>query len=280
MRVLLALVVIVQTSSPAPTFEVASVKVANPDVLQHRGFACGFARGRFYGLGDVRWFVACAYDIPAARSTQDITGFPKWAEELFEIQATFSVKDQARDVSPSDRREMLQSLFADRFKLVVHRERKEVPSYARVMARKDGTLGPQLLPTPKACADWLAGVGQGEQPMLFGDLPCGRGEMRANVMRQSRAPLSQLASLLSPRVGRPVEDRTGLTGMYALDLRWSAEPSPQVSSGAALPSAALPDNLPTSIFTALQEQLGLKLEPTRTLADLLVVDRIERPTPN
>jgi uncharacterized protein (TIGR03435 family) len=99
------------------------------------------------------------------------------------------------------------------------------------------------------------------------------------VIRQTRAPLSQLANQLSARVERPAEDRTGLTGMYAYDLRWAAPP---VSSSAtdSLPSAAVPDSLPTSIFTAIQEQLGLKLEPTKTVAEFLVIDHIERPTPN
>jgi len=268
-------------SAPAPAFEVASIKPANPDILQQRGFACGFARGRFYGLGDLRWFVACAYGIPAARSTQGIAGLPKWAaDQPFEIQATFPGPDQGSSVSASQGMLMLQTLLADRFKLAVHRESKEVPSYSLVIARKDGKLGPQLQPTPIACADWIGGGRQGEQPMVFGDLPCGRGQMAANIMRQSRVPLSQLASLLSPRVERPVEDRTGLSGLYAFDLRWAAPPSPADPLNDRSSPAAVPDNLPPSIFTALQEQLGLKLESTKTTTDLLVIDHVERPTPN
>jgi uncharacterized protein (TIGR03435 family) len=261
---------------PGPQFDVASVKPANPDVLQHRAFGCGFLpSGRFEGLGDLGWFIACAYGIPAARSRQDIVGLPKWAdEELFEIRATFAPVS----LSPVQRMSMVQSLLAERFKLVMHRERKEVRGYALVVARNDGRLGPHLQPTPKACADWIGGGRQGEQPMVFDDLPCGRGEMRANIMRQSRAPLSQLANMLSPRVERPVEDRTGLTGMYAYDLRWAGPvPAGPLSDG---PPSATSDNLATSIFTAVREQLGLKLEPIKTIAGFLVIDHIERPTPN
>jgi len=266
-----------QQSPPAPAFEVASVKPADPDILRSRGFSCGFLpSGRFQGLGDLRWFVACAYDIRAAQSHEQIVGAPKWADDdLFEIRATFAPSV----LTASQRLPMLQALLADRFKLAVHRERREVPSYALVIARTDGRLGPQLQPTPRVCTDWIASGRQGDAPMIFGDLPCGRGVMSAYVMRQTRVPLSQLANLLSPRVERPVEDRTGLTGMYAFDLRWAAE-SPSAANGGSLPSAATLESLPTSIFTAVQEQLGLKLESTKSTVEFLIVDHIERPTPN
>lgn len=264
--------------TPAPAFEVASVKRADPDVLRSRGFRCVFVpSGRFEGLGTLKMLVACAYDVPAAQSHERIVGAPKWADDdLFEIRATFP----SAELTASQRLSMLQTLLADRFKLVVHRERREVPSYALMIARKDGRLGPNLQPTPKACTDWIAGGRQGEAPMIFGDVPCGRGVMSAYAMRQTRVPLSQLANLLSPRVERPVDDRTGLTGMYAFDLRWSADSSSPTAGSGGLPSAAAPDSLPTSIFTAVQEQLGLKLETTKGIVEFLIVDHVERPARN
>jgi uncharacterized protein (TIGR03435 family) len=268
-----------QQSIPAPAFEVASVKPVDPDILRSRGLGCGFLpSGRFQGLGNLRWFVACAYDLRAAQSRQQIAGAPGWADDyLFEIRATFTPSAW----TSSQKRSMLQTLLADRFKLAVHRERREVPGYALVIARKDGRLGPHLQPTPKVCTDWIAGGRQGgDVPMILGDLPCGRGVMSAYVMRQTRVPLSQLANLLSPRVERPVEDRTGLTGMYAFDLRWAADSSSSVGATGGLPSTATPDNLPTSIFTAVEEQLGLKLEAIKSSAEFLIVDHVERPTPN
>jgi uncharacterized protein (TIGR03435 family) len=267
-----------QQSAPAAAFEVASVKPAEPAILRSRGFGCGFApSGRFEGLGDVRWFVACAYDLRAAQSQQQIVGVPKWADDdLFEIRATFAPSA----LTPSQRQSMLQTLLADRFKLIVHRERRLVPSYALVIARRDGRLGPNLQPTPKRCTDWMASGRQGDVPMIFGDLPCGRGVVNAYALRQTRAPLSELANLLSPRVERPVEDRTGLAGMYAFDLRWAAASQVPTAGIGGIPSAATPDSEPTSIFTAVQEQLGLKLETIKSTIEFLIVDHIERPTPN
>jgi uncharacterized protein (TIGR03435 family) len=102
--------------SPSVQFDVASVKRTNPDVLQRRGFGCGFLpSGHFEGLGNLVWFLSCAYDIPAARSRQEIVGLPKWADEdLFEVQATFA----PGVLSPDQRMLMLQSLLAERFRLV------------------------------------------------------------------------------------------------------------------------------------------------------------------
>ena len=82
--------------------------------------------------------------------------------------------------------------------------------------------------------------------------------------------MSRLATLLSPRVERPVQDQTGLTGNFEVDLQWRLEQSP--------PDAGLPDRLPTSVFTALQEQLGLKLESTKGPVDVVVIDSVEQPT--
>jgi uncharacterized protein (TIGR03435 family) len=263
-------------------FDVASVKPANCDILQHRGLGCTFpSRERVNCLGWVRYLIAVAYDIPAARLQQDVAGGPKWIDDdLFEIQALIRPED--RPALTTERGlAMLRTLLADRFKLAVHRERKEIPSYALVIASKDRRLGPQLKPTPQKCSDWIAGGRQGAPPDVFSDVPCGRGLMNAGTMRQTRVPLSQLANLLSgsPSIQRPVEDRTALTGMYAFELRWAPEARVSPASD-GLPPVPPSENVPASIFTALQEQLGLKLEPTRMMADLLVIDHIERQTPD
>jgi uncharacterized protein (TIGR03435 family) len=105
-----------------------------------------------------------------------------------------------------------------------------------------------------------------------GDLPCGRQTVSAFAFRGTAMTLSQLVNLLSPRVQRPVQDETGLKGTFALDLQWRSEE--------ARPDASLPDSLPTSIFTALQEQLGLKLKSTKGRIDLLVIDHVQHPAEN
>jgi len=284
-RTVFGILALVVTAAPAsqrkpdaPAFEIASIKLADPELRLRRGLGCGSLGERFSAFGWFRYLVACAYDIHDARLEMRIIGGPKWIDDDFYVIEA-RVPQDAIPITQERAKLMLRTLLAERFKLSVHEERREVPTFRLVVARKDGKLGPNLQPTPKACVEWIANGRQGAPPTLFGDLPCGRGAMNANWMRQTRVPLSQLANLLSARVERPVEDRTGLEGLYAFDLRWIAEPTPSAPS-TTLPSAATPDNLPTSVFTALQEQLGLKLEPSKGVVDLLVIDHVERPMPN
>jgi uncharacterized protein (TIGR03435 family) len=222
-------------------------------------------------LGTLQWLIACAYEIPAARADQEISGGPKWLnDDLFVINATAPPVHIPR--WSSEDLAMLRTLLADRFKLAVHRETREVPMWALVVAARDGRLGPQLHPTTGDCATWVAGGRRGAPPPDSTDPPCGRGTVNAFAIRNSAMTLSQFASLLSPRVERPIEDRTGLAGSFYIDLRWSAEQN--------RPDASASDALPTSIFTALREQLGLKLESIKGSRSVLVIDRAERPTAN
>jgi uncharacterized protein (TIGR03435 family) len=203
-----------------------------------------------------------------------MTGGPKWLnDDLFEINATSAPESIPR--SPADDWDMLRALLADRFKLVVHRETREAAMYALVQARRDRRLGPQLRPIAKDCADWIAGRGSGTAPPPIDDLPCGRQVVNRFAIRATAMTMSQLANLLTSRVERSVQDRTGLTGNFFVDLQWRPEP------GAQGPQATgLPDSLPTSVFTALQEQLGLTLQSTKGLVDVLVIDHVDRPTPD
>jgi uncharacterized protein (TIGR03435 family) len=277
----------------SPAFDVASVKpVTDREVLLQRGLACGFPNGRFIGFGPLRWLIACAYGIPAARDHQEIVGGPNWLDnDLFDIAANLPTDDVSRVGSLNQKRTedslrrgrlMLQTLLADRFKLAVHRETKEAPMYALVIARRNGRLGPRLHPTAGDCAAWIAdgrrGAPPGSRPgppPAAGDLPCGRQMVNGFAIRGSAMTLARLADMLSPRVERPVQDRTGLAGYFDLDLQWRPEPGKEGPL-----DAGLSESLPTSVFTALQEQLGLKLESTRGSADVLVIDHVEQPTPN
>ena len=267
--------VLARQAPTSPAFEVASVKRAAPETLQQRGFACTFgAGGRFMALGTLQWLIACAYGIPAARAGQEISGGPKWLDDdLFVISATSPPDHVPR--SQSEGLVMLRTLLADRFKLVVHRETKEVPMWALMVARRDGKIGPLLHPTAGNCAAWIAAGRRGAPPPDTTDLPCGRGMVNASTIRNSAMTMTQFANLLSPRVERPVQDRTGLAGNFYLDLQWKPEAGPLGPS-----DPGLPDRLPTSIFTALQEQLGLKLESIRGTLATLVIDRAEPPTAN
>jgi uncharacterized protein (TIGR03435 family) len=154
---------------------------------------------------------------------------------------------------------MLRALLAERFALKVHSEVRELPVYALVRARSDGLWGESMRRTSGMC------VPRSERARRD-QVPCG---VRAGFMglMGDGASMALLVRALSPLVGRAVVDQTGFIDGFDFQLRFSLGPA---DSDARFPS----------IFTALQEQLGLKLEPTRAPVDLLVIDSIERPTGN
>src|SRR5437868_4839883 len=149
---------------------------------------------------------------------------------------------------------MLQSLLADRFGLIAHKEKRDGQVYALTLARPDGKLGPQLSRSAVDCTA-LARAG-GPPPQGACSMRVGNGTLAARSVT-----MSDIARVLMGSVDRIVVDRTGLEGAYDVDLAWTPNPTPD-SPGA-------------SIFTALQEQLGLKLEAARAPVDVVVIDRIE-----
>jgi uncharacterized protein (TIGR03435 family) len=160
---------------------------------------------------------------------------------------------------------MLRSLLEDRFKLSVHRETREMPIYALVVARSDGRLGPRIRrPTSDYCEQARKGVAgkPGAAPPLQTNPVCGlrgsNGELTAGAY-----PMSEFSRSLAGEAGRIVVDRTGLTGEWDFDLKWSP------------PNAPNPDPDRPPIFTALQEQLGLRLEATTGPVEVVVIDRVE-----
>jgi uncharacterized protein (TIGR03435 family) len=259
------------TDAVRTAFEVASAKPVTREVLAQKGFHCGLqAGGRFSALGTLDWLIACAYGISAVRAQQQIVGAPEWLNvDLFEIVASSAPDNIPR--SNTEGLVMLRTLLADRFKLAAHRETKEEPTYALVMRWPDGRRGPQLRWTPRDCAAWIAAKGQsGPRPSTPGYRPCGFGKVDRSTITGTAMTLPKFADILSPRVGRVVRDRTGLEGYFDLDLQYTPEP---VTSGS-------PVERGPSLSRALQEQLGLKLESSKDLVDLLVIDHVERPTPD
>jgi uncharacterized protein (TIGR03435 family) len=182
-------------------------------------------------------------------------------------------------------------VLVDRFKLAVHNESRELPIYELVKARSDGKLGPQLHPATVDCAALAAARGRGAPPpggpgpggpgFGPGGRPvCGMMVGPANLAAGGQS-MAQFAALLSGRVQRVVIDRTGLTGNFDFDLTWTPDQMPQGQPGPPPPGAPpLPPIDPNgpSIFTAVQEQLGLKLESTKGPVDVVVIDRAEQPT--
>ena len=166
---------------------------------------------------------------------------------------------------------MLRSLLEDRFRLSAHRETRDLPIYALVLARADGRLGPQLRQTTSDyCARLLAAAGKaGDTPVPPGGPVCGmRPGGTGNEITAGAMPMNEFARFLNVNVGRTVVDRTGLTGVWDFDLKWSA------------PNAPTPDPDRPSIFTALQEQLGLRLDAATGPVEVLVIDRVERLIPD
>jgi uncharacterized protein (TIGR03435 family) len=258
----------------APAFEVVSVKLntsANPS-----GNISGATPGRFTMSGvPLLFIVNYAYPV---RGYQ-LAGLPDWAGTTnYDINATYPAGPQPNDQAV---REMVQTLLAQRFALKTHHETRSLQSYALVAVRKDGTLGAQAAPSNVDCDTWLA-----EKRPTFGAGSPSRlvpgGKRAACTMMATRRfiaagtqTLTQLATTLSALVGRPVIDRTGISGTFDMDLEWT--PSMEMAAPGST-TAANGDG--PSIFAALQEQLGLRLESTTAPFDVLVIDHIERPTEN
>jgi uncharacterized protein (TIGR03435 family) len=165
---------------------------------------------------------------------------------------------------------MLQSLLAERFKLAAHYETRERPVFALVIARSDGRPGQGLLRSTLDCDAVNAARRAGRTPE--GPSPANGAPPRGMALHAETSemllfggrPLLTLAEWLGPPSGRVVIDKTGLTGNYEFTLRYTSQDPPR-------------DDAP-SIFTALEEQLGLKLVPDRAPLQVLVVDQVERPT--
>jgi uncharacterized protein (TIGR03435 family) len=221
-------------SQPRLEFDVAAIKRSDPS---HVGAQTFFQPGgKFAALtAPLKSLVCFAYQL----REHQVAGGPGWFEtEPFDVTAKAD-----EHASYDQLRTMVQTLLADRFQLKFHRETREQPIYALVLA-KNG---------PKFQEAKAAGIGVG-----IG----GWGRLKGNG-----ADMATFASALSGRLGRSVVDRTGLKGLYDFLLTWT-------------PDEAQADNPGPSLFTAIQEQLGLKLESAKGPVEILVVDRAERPSEN
>ena len=203
-----------------------------------------------------------------------IVGAPDWIEnERFDIEAKADRDNPPQADAPApELLTMMRNLLAERFKLMVHQESREQPVYALVAANADGAPGPQLRRVEVDCAAETAramAARRGGAPPPPTDPnkmpPCGFRVRPGHVMAKG-ATLQQLTRSLLWILGRTVVDRTNLSGTYDIDL----ESAPEETAAAKGPS----------IFTAVQEQLGLKLDSQRAAVDVLVIDRVERPDPD
>jgi uncharacterized protein (TIGR03435 family) len=240
----------VVASAQRAQFEVASVKLHTSD--DQRMYMVAQPSGRFVAANiPLRMLIRSAYKL----QDDQIVGGPDWlATDRFDIDARAPL-------------EMLQTLLADRFKLTMHSEKRELPVFALERSRRDGSFGQGLRPT--ACPDMAIDLSRPQRCM---NIQTGVGSLTLRGM-----PLTQFTAYLAPYVNRVIVDRTDLDGRYDIELKWTPE-SPAQGRGASEPPASDPNAI--SIFTALQEQLGLRLNSTRDTVDVLVIDTLERLTPN
>lgn len=210
----------------------------------------------------LRELVVSAYNLRNAVDEQ-VTGLPKWAEDThFDVEAKVSEEDLAafKKLKPDERAPLLLAALEDRFKLKAHQETRELPIYSLVVAKS----GLKMKPAQEG--DTYA------NGMKFNGKAAGAGSMTINMNGSSyhaelqAMTLENMVTNLASQVHRKVQDDTGLTGKYDLKLDWS----PDDTKDPAFPG----------IFTALQEQLGLKLVPSKGPVECVVVDHAEEPTEN
>ncbi len=282
------------------SFEVASIKPSNPNPTGPLGAVPMLlpALDRVTGQNvTLRMLVMTAYQ----KQPYELAGGPQWQNsDKFDINA------KAAGAKSTDQLlGMLQTLLADRFKLKVHTEKREVPIYALVVARSDGKLGAKLKPSADKCPDLKEQQQKALEDLAKGgglagllaaggqanaDLPCSFSGFQPATpgsigFRARGQSLSTLTQILTQFVGRPVVDKTGLTGGYDFEfaigmatmLRMASDLGVNVP-GMAEALAKLPEG--PSMMTQLQEELGLKLDSQRGPGDVLVIDSAELPTPD
>jgi uncharacterized protein (TIGR03435 family) len=256
---LLLLVACLRTEAqtpPARSFEVASIKLSTwPGQAYFEGFAaggknCGRANLKLDGRrvtltrATICGLIRMAYGL----QSYQVLGAPKWMMEA--VPGVYFDIDALAEEAPksaNDALELLRPLLAERFGLKFHSETRELPVYALTIAKG----GPKLSKS---------------------EIPCGtkewQGAYRGDASCKPVTTLAQIAAQLTPEVDRPIIDRTGLEGPFAYSLAWLPE------EAQAVPGS------PPGLFTAIQEQLGLKLEPIKAEVEVLVIDAVTKPTQN
>jgi uncharacterized protein (TIGR03435 family) len=251
-------------SSAGAQFDVVSIK-PNTAGLGAGGGMRTLPDGTFMMTNQpIRSIVLAASPVPV----REVSGLPEWVNtDRYDITAKAPAGSKREQ-----QREMMRNMIVERMKLVGHVEEQERKTFALVMARSDGRLGPQLTRSTLDCAPRASPDGP-PQAAPSRDEPqnrCGMAIGHGTIV-SGGITMNQLVNSFDGLAGGLVDNRTGLDGWYAVTLRFTP---PRL---AVEPSAT--DDAPQFV-TALQEQLGLKLEPQKSRVPIFVVDHIERPTPN
>jgi uncharacterized protein (TIGR03435 family) len=267
-----AVAIVLPGQQSTPTFEVASIK-ANKSGDGNSNLR-GMAGGRVMATNmPVRPIITFAYQVAGSQ----LIGGPGWlTSDRYDIIAKMdgtadTIPAVPGATAPSPMQLALRHLLEDRFKLKVHRETREVDIYALVMAKPGGSPGPALKPSIQDCAAAVAAAQRPGAPapgtpgQPFCGINLGTGRLRFGGL-----PASSFPAAFSGPAGRLVVDRTGLSGIWDFELTYAVE--------ARGPDAPPADPNAPSFFTAVQEQLGLRLEAAKGPVEVLVIDSVEKPT--
>jgi uncharacterized protein (TIGR03435 family) len=258
-------------NSAPRSFEIASIKPnkSGPTSFQR----AGLSEGDRVTMINVPLLTLLQIAYPGAVA---IVGAPKWVgspgpnldAERFDVTAKADAPAPVEQL-----RVMLQTLLAERFKLAVHTEARPADVYALRVARPDGRLGPNLRPAVASCRELIAA----DPNPTPGRHPCGTVGTNLPPWHVRGVPIAQL-SIFRVDLGRPIVDKTGLTGAFDIDFNWV----PPWALNSSFDRSRFPDIDITGpdLFTAMQEQLGLKLVSEKDDQAVLVVDHVEPPTPD
>jgi uncharacterized protein (TIGR03435 family) len=278
-HIFLAIVAIVAVAIPLlpqtggtdrPSFEVASIKPNNSGDNRVMFRNAGGGRVSIAGA-TVKMLIQNAFRV---RDFQ-ITGGPGWINsDRFDIEA--KVENPA-EMTMESYPLLLQGLLAERLHLKTHTEKKELPIYELVVG-KDGSKLKNVPEPPRP----VPGTPPPPPPAPGGSMPPGAFRIGRGEMMGSAIPFDNFIQTLSSMLGRTVVNKTGFTGFFDLQMRWSPDPGETGPFGPVPGVTPPPPPDPTgpSIFTALQEQLGLRLESSKGPVDVLVIDSIEKPSEN
>lgn len=239
-------------ASADPAFEVATIKPSKPD---EPGKLFGWRGDRFKGinltLGDLIGF---AYDVQA----KQVTGGPDWMDTVkFDVDAQ---PDTPGSPSRQQLKTMVQKLLADRFQLKFHRDKKELSAYVLTVAKSGSKMKKS------------EGDPNGLPGLFFREL---------GVLTVRNATMADFSHLMQTAVlDRPVVDQTGLDGKWDFLLKWTPDESQFSGMGVKVPPPSNAADAPPPLFTAIQEQIGLKLEAAKAPVEVLVLDHVEKPSAN
>jgi uncharacterized protein (TIGR03435 family) len=267
---------IAQTNTPLkpadahPKFDVASIKPSAPG--NREAFLRSTPGGRMSCANmTLKDLIVIAYRIQPFQ----ITGGPNWLESArYDIEAKLDNPGK-----PGMGPRLLQSLLEDRFRLKLHRETKELPVYVLVLARKDGHIGANLTnakegncAAPNQSAVSLDSDKSASQP-------CGLHNGRGNLSGLG-VPMEGVATALSRILGRPVTNQTGLTGKFDVNVQYTPDENQMANLTPPGMKPPPPEGSGPSLFTAIQEQLGLRLESQKGPVEIFIVDGAQKATEN